>query len=84
MNEKEQSAPTTITYILSNVAQTTIRTPPLNTNVAASFWKVLKLDFQSMGIGMKNNKVLLETSQTKNTHRMGFEMAAWHTIPGSG
>jgi hypothetical protein len=82
MNEKEQSALTTITYILLSVAQTLIRTPPLHTNIAASFWKVLKLDFQSMGIRMKNNKVSVETLQTKDTHRMGFEMAAWHTIPG--
>jgi hypothetical protein len=60
------------------------RTPLLSTNVAVSFWKVLKLDFHSIGIGMKNNKMSVDTLQTKYTHRMGFEMAAWHAYPGSG
>ena len=73
-----------MTCILFNVAHTMINTPPLSTRVVASFLKDLKLDFQSIGIGMRNRYVSVETFKMKDTQRIGFEIAAWQAFPGSG
>jgi hypothetical protein len=51
-------------------------TPALSTSVAAIFFAVLKLDLQSMGTGIKSRNMSVDTLETNDTHKIGFEIAA--------
>jgi hypothetical protein len=62
--------------MLFSIAQMIINTPALNTSVAAIFFNTLKLDFHSIGIGIQMRNMSVETFETKDTHRMGIEIAA--------
>lgn len=75
---------TTMTYVLFKIAQTMMSTPALSTIVAAIFFKVLKLDFQSIGIGSSKIMTSVTTFATNDTQTIGFDIAAWHTLPGFG
>jgi hypothetical protein len=55
--------------------QTVISTPALSTSVAAIFVKSLKLDFHSIGTGIKKRKISGDTFDTNDTQRIGFEIA---------
>jgi hypothetical protein len=66
------------------MAKTMMRIPALSTIVAAIFFKSFKLDFHSMGRGIMKRYTSVVTFETNVTQRMGFEIAAWHTLPGFG
>lgn len=73
-----------MTWTLFRIAQTMMRTPALSTSVAATFFKSLKLDFHSIGIGKSKIRTSVDTFETNDTQRIGFETAAWQTFPGLG
>jgi hypothetical protein len=75
---------TTITYTLFKIAQMMISMPALRTSVAATFFNNLKLEFHSIGIGIMIRKRSVATFETNDTHRIGFEIAAWQKFPGLG
>jgi hypothetical protein len=73
---------TTRSITLLIVAQTRINTPALRTIVAAIFFTGLRLDFQSMGIGINMRYGSVRRFPAKVTAMTGFEMAGWHVSRG--
>jgi hypothetical protein len=61
------------------VAQTSTNTPALRTMVTATFFNNLRLDFQSIGIGIKMRYGSVARFAAKVTHIMGMEIAGWQT-----
>jgi hypothetical protein len=61
------------------VAQTRTNTPALRTMVTAIFFNNLRLDCQSIGIGMKMRYGSVARFAAKVTHIMGMEIAGWQT-----
>jgi hypothetical protein len=70
---------TTKIKILLRVAQTRTKTPALSTTVVAIFFKSLRLDFQSIGIGMSMRYGSVREFAAKVTAMTGLEIAGWHT-----
>jgi hypothetical protein len=50
--------------------------------VDAIFFISLRLDFQSMGIGMVIRYMSVETFAAKETQTIGLDTAAWHISEG--
>lgn len=61
------------------VAQTSTNTPALRTMVTATFFKVFKLDFQSIGIGTRMRYGSVARFAANVTQMTGIEMAGWQT-----
>lgn len=70
---------TTSRKTLFRVAQTRIKIPALRTIVVAIFLMSLRLDFQSMGIGMKMRYGSVIRFAAKVTPITGLAIAGWHT-----
>lgn len=70
--------------MLFSVAQMMIKRPAESTKVAATFLYSRKLDFQSIGMGIMNKNISVETFVTNVTQTMGFDIAGWQEFPGSG
>jgi hypothetical protein len=73
-----------MTKMLFSVAHTMMKTPAPSTSVAATFFRNRKLDFQSIGIGIKMRNISVEMLVMNDDQRIGFDTAAWHAFPGSG
>jgi hypothetical protein len=52
-----------------------ICTPALRTDVAAIFFISPKLDFHSIGTGIRKRKISVDTFETNDTQRIGCEIA---------
>jgi hypothetical protein len=61
------------------VAQTSTNTPALRTMVTAILFNSFRLDFQSIGIGMKIRYGSVARFAAKVTQIMGMEIAGWQT-----
>ncbi len=73
---------TTNRKTLLSVAQTRMNIPALRTMVVATFLISLRLDFQSIGIGIKIRYGSVRRLAAKVTAMTGVEIAGWHTSGG--
>lgn len=61
--------------MLFSIAQMMIRRPAESTEVAANFLYNGKLDFHSIGMGIMNRKMSVDTFVTNVTQTIGFDIA---------